>query len=116
MFKESSVIFHFSKLTKTWKKSESPQSFELKGFEKAELCVINCLKQYLLITNSLRSEKATQFLIIYLRPHSPVSVETVSRWVKEFLRLSGIDTSTYIFETFYNKAIVDNSVEVLQDK
>ena len=26
-FKENSVIFHFSKLTKTWKKSKSPLSF-----------------------------------------------------------------------------------------
>ena len=29
VFKEKSVIFHFSKLTKTWKKGKSPPSFEL---------------------------------------------------------------------------------------
>ena len=45
VFKENSVVFHFSKLTKTWRKGKSPPSFELKGFEKAELCVIRRLKQ-----------------------------------------------------------------------
>ena len=62
--------------------------------EKSELCVIRCLKQYLLITDPLRSQKTAQLLISYIRPHNPVSVDTVSRWLKEFLRLSGIDTST----------------------
>ena len=50
-FKEDSIVFHFSKLTKTWRKGKSLPSFELKGFEKVELCVIRCLKQYLLITD-----------------------------------------------------------------
>ena len=56
-FKEDSVVFYFSKLTKTCRKGKSLPSFELKGFEKAELSVIRCLKQYLLITDPLRSEK-----------------------------------------------------------
>ena len=55
-FKENSVIFHFSKLIKTWEKGKSP-SFELRGFEKAKLYIIRCLKQYLLIRNPLRSEE-----------------------------------------------------------
>ena len=75
-------------------KGKSPPSFQLKVLEKSELCVIRCLKQYLLITNPLRSQKTAQLLISYIRPHNPVSVDTVSRWLKEFLRLSGIDTST----------------------
>ena len=78
-----------------------------------------------------------------------MSADTFFRWLKEFLRLSGIDTSIFIghstraasaskakqvvlslpeilkmgqwnnkisFETFYNKPIVDNSVEILQVK
>ena len=95
VFKENSVVFHFSKLTKTWRKGKSPSSFELKGFEKAELCVIRCLRQYLMITDPLRSEKTTQFLISYISLHNPVPVDIVSRWLKEFLRLSGNDTSIF---------------------
>ena len=94
--KENSVIFHFSKLTKTLKKGKNPQSFELKEFEKAELCVIRCLKQYLLITNPFKNEKSTRLLISHINPYTPVSVDTFFRWLKEFLRLSGIDTSIFI--------------------
>ena len=133
VFKENSVIFQFSKLTKTWKKGIGPPSIEYKGFEKAGLCVIRCLKQYLLITSKL--------LISYIRPRNPVTLDTVSCRVKQFLRLSGIDTSIFTghstrtasaskakrvgkslpeilkrgqwankttFETFYDKPIVEN--------
>ena len=81
------LIFRFSKLTKTWKKGKGPP---LKGFEKVEPCVIRCLKQYLLIMNPLRSEKKKKLLTSY-----KLSVDTVSCWFKEFLRLSGIDTSIF---------------------
>ena len=40
-------------------------------------------------------KKKTQFLISYIRPHNLVSVDTVSGWLKEFLRLSGIDSSIF---------------------
>ena len=92
VFKENSVIFHFSKLNKFLKKGISPL---LKGFEKAELCVIRCLKQYLLITNLLRSEKTIQLLVSYIALYNLVSVYTVSRCLKEFLRHSGVDISIF---------------------
>ena len=95
VFKENSVIFHFSKLTKTCEKGKSPPPFELKGFEKAELYVIRYSKQYLLTTNTLRSQKTTELLISYIRPYSPVSVDTVPRLFKEFFRLSGFDTTIF---------------------
>ena len=47
------------------------------------------------MTNPLRSEKTKQLLISYIRPHNPMSVNTVSHWVKEFLRPTGIDTSIF---------------------
>ena len=75
MVKENSGILHFSKLIKTWEKGKSPPSFEIKEFEKAELYVIRCLKQYLLITNPLRCAKTTQLVTSYIRPHNPVSVD-----------------------------------------
>ena len=117
---------------------QSNLATELKDFEKAELCVIRCLKQYLLITNPLRCVKTTQLLTSYIRPHNSVPVDTVSRWLKELPRLSGIDTSIITgystrpasaskgkqvgwnnkttVETFYNKPIANNSMDILQGK
>ena len=41
------------------------------------------------------SEKTTQFLISYIKPYNPMSADTVSRWLEEFLKLSGIDTNVF---------------------
>ena len=37
----------------------------------------------------------TKLFISYVRPHKPVSRDTISRWTKETLRLSGIDTKVF---------------------
>ena len=44
---------------------------------------------------SFKELKTTQLLISYIRPHNPVSVDTVSRWLKGFPRHSGIGTSIF---------------------
>ena len=44
---------------------------------------------------SLKSKKTTQLLMSNIRRHNPVPTDTVSCWFKEFLRCSGIDTSTF---------------------
>ena len=49
----------------------------------------------MLITNPLRSEKTMQLLKSYIRLHNLVSVDTVFCWLKEFLRLSGIDAGIF---------------------
>ena len=53
----------------------------------------------MLTTNPLSSEKEKQLLIIYIRPYNLVFVDTVSRRLKEFLRLSGIDTSLFTWHS-----------------
>ena len=93
VFKENS---HFSKLEKTWKKGKSPPSFELEGFDKAELCIIKCMKYYLSISNACRKGETIKLILSYVGPHPPVAVDTVSLGLKELLRLSGIDTSIFI--------------------
>ena len=48
----------------------------LKGFpEDRKLCLLTCLKAYLVATANLRSQK----------PHRPVSKDTVSRWIRGML-------------------------------
>ena len=102
VFKENLVVFHFCKLNKTWKKGNLIKLGKIlhhlnqRGLKnQTELCVIRSLRQYLLITKPLRSEKTIQLLKSYIRPHNPVSVDLISHWLKEFLRLSGSHTSTF---------------------
>ena len=57
------------------------------------LCVYNYLKTYLEVTQPLRNQ--TQLLISFTRPHKAVSRDTISRWLKEVLSKSGIDTKLF---------------------
>ena len=58
------------------------------------LCVITYLLEYLKRTSSLRGQH-TQLLISFVKPHKPISNETVSHWIKNFMATAGIDTSQY---------------------
>ena len=55
------------------------------------LCPKECIIEYLEDTHSLRKNPNTgQLFISYIKPHTPVSKQTICRWVKEFLSESGI--------------------------
>ena len=56
-------------------------------------------------------------LISYVNPHQPVSKATVARWIKEVLRVSGIDTKTftaYSCPTSSDKVVGLNLREILK--
>ena len=67
------------------------------------LCVVTCLKEYLKRTESLRSGCKT-LLISYVKPHCKVSTNTISRWLKDVLKRSGIDTSIFTAHSFRSAA------------
>ena len=93
---EKKVVFIFAKLLKTWKQGRTPPKLEIFAFEKdTDLCVIQTLKVYLDRSQEWRDEKKTQLLLGINKPHKPVSVSTVSRWIKDVMSLSGIDVSLF---------------------
>ena len=66
----------------------------LEYVEDRKLCVVTHLRQYLGRTSQLRGQYG-QLLLSYVKPHKPVSKETISRWVKFVLQEAGIDVSKY---------------------
>ena len=52
------------------------------------------MKEYLSRTKPLRRE-SPQLLISHTKPFKPVSKDTIARWVKTVLELSGIDVKKY---------------------
>lgn len=62
--------------------------------EKPEICPAKTILAYLEMTKSLRGD-ADFLFISFRRPHKPVGVQTLSRWVKDILGKSGIDTFTF---------------------
>ncbi|XP_050706772.1 uncharacterized protein LOC126992159 [Eriocheir sinensis] len=62
------------------------------------LCVCETLKMYITRTEQLRSglDKETGTLLIsFIKPHKPVTKDTIARWLREVLRMSGVDTEKY---------------------
>ena len=58
------------------------------------ICPLSCLKAYINKTKDLRNNE-TKLFISYVRPHKPVSRDTISRWTKETLRLCGLRCSRH---------------------
>ncbi|CAD6228482.1 GSCOCG00012047001-RA-CDS, partial [Cotesia congregata] len=58
--------------------------------DKPELCVANTLLNYIKRTKSLRSSEKRLFISIR-KPHTAVSSQTLSRWIKNFLVDCGVD-------------------------
>ena len=57
-------------------------------------CRMKYLAEYIDRTEP-RRENHKNLLINYVKPHQPVSKATVVRWIKEVLRVSGIDKKNF---------------------
>ena len=69
---------------------------ELKSFTDPRLCVVTPLEEYLTRTKFVRETHSySQLLLSYVEPHSPVSRDTISCWVKFVLQSSGIDVTIF---------------------
>ena len=58
------------------------------------ICVLKTLKDYISRTSPLRGDEERLF-ISYKRPHTAISTDTIARWAKEMLSLSGVDVTCY---------------------
>ena len=47
------------------------------------------------INRTANLRKSKKLLISYVKPHKEVSKDTVSRWIKDVLKSSGIDINTF---------------------
>ena len=92
---DSKVVFIVNELLKTTKPGKECTKIEFLSFdEDPRLCVVRYLSEYLKRTKDMRHGHQ-KLLVSYQKPHRPVSKDTVSRWLKHELKLSGIDTSTF---------------------
>ena len=91
---DDSCTFYIRKLLKTSKPGSHKSVVVFQRYDNTDLCVLQHLKQYLSLTEGLRGEE-TQLLISAVKPHKPVSIDTVSRWAKCMLQRSGVNIKTF---------------------
>lgn len=56
-------------------------------------CVVQCLQDFLTMTTALRKEKT--LFVSLSAPHKPVGTQTISRWIKNVLQASGVNTTVF---------------------
>ena len=92
----TSVIFQFSKITKSWRRGKAPPKLEFHAFPpNKKLCVVQALEEYLKRSQPWRSNEKHQLLLSPLKPHREVVNSTISGWVKLVLKEAGIDTTIF---------------------
>lgn len=76
-----------------------PEPFIIDSYKPdISLCPVHCLKVYLEKTKKLRSEMSV--FIVPRPPYNPASRDTLSRWLKETLKLSNVDTTKYTAHSY----------------
>lgn len=63
--------------------------------ELPRVCVASTVTEYLKKTHDLRSLRYDNLIIITKKPYTPATTQIISRWVKETLNQSDIDTSIF---------------------
>ena len=88
------VVFKMTKLLKHNKQGDPLDTLILRPFERCKrLCVVRALKMYLSRTESFRSYSG--LLLSFIRPHKPISRDTLARWVLIVMKKAGLDVTKY---------------------
>ena len=75
------VIFHVDELVKQSKPGQHVDDMEFIAYTPdPKLCVVACTKEYIKRTSSIRGQE-TQLLLSWMKPHSSISPDTLSRWI-----------------------------------
>jgi len=60
--------------------------------------VVQCLRQYELVTQQYRrlsAEEPAPLFLFYVQPHKPVRAQRMAHWIKDFLKEAGVDTEVF---------------------
>lgn len=63
--------------------------------EQPELCVASILKFYIEITHPLRNSQEQYLILRHKKLHRKATSQSISRWLKKVLTLSGVDTNIF---------------------
>ena len=91
---DSKIVFWSGKLLEQSNPSKPFKKFEVQKDQDARICPFVHLKEYIDRTNSLR-QNASQLFISYVKPHKPVTSNTLARWMLDALKQSSIDVDKF---------------------
>ena len=91
----SKYIFSLKDTVKHSKSGRPTPHIEVFEFtENKTLCPVRALNTYINLAKKWRRGE-DQLFLSFIAPHKKVSKSTIARWLKETLKLTGIDTGTF---------------------
>ncbi|XP_062601222.1 uncharacterized protein LOC134262915 [Saccostrea cucullata] len=87
------VEIRYSSLLKTSKPGKHVNNVKFPMYVEKELCIVRTLCDYLERTKFIRQDK--KLFISTMKPHKGVSRDTISRWIRDTMEMSGIDISKF---------------------
>lgn len=63
--------------------------------EKPNLCVASLLLKYIEKTKDIRKDDTDSLFLTFKQPYKRASKDTITRWIKDTLQRSGVDTSVF---------------------
>ena len=94
---DSRVSLRVDELVKTDRPGKVGHELILKAYPvDRRLCVVRTMQRYLYVTKDFRSTLGKEQLFLSLNePHTPVSKDTIAKWIRQMLDLSGIDVNVF---------------------
>lgn len=88
------VVFELDKILKSNRLGDRLTTVVFQNFpQEKKLCVVHTIHAYIERTEALR--KSDQLLISFIKPHGPISRDTLARWTLWFLKAAGVNTADY---------------------
>ena len=88
------VVFKMKTLLKHNRIGDPLDTLILRSFVDCKrLCVVRCLKFYLEKTQFVRSY--SKLILSYVKPHKPISRDTLARWTIKVMDMAGLDVAKY---------------------
>lgn len=92
---KSKIEIKIPELIKTSKPGSFQPNLVLPFYrEKTSLCVATALMEYINHTKDLRKDHPGLFISL-IKPHRPVSAQTLAHWIKSLLQKAGINTEEF---------------------
>lgn len=95
-FSENNVKIMISDIIKTSAPGRDQPLLFLPCFqENANICPACVLKDYIIVTKMWRTNDTDTLLLTHRPPHRAATTQTLSRWIKQTLRESGVDVDVF---------------------
>ena len=95
-FQSNGVLFVIPRLTKSRRNGPPLQAFYPEFTANPKLCPLQTLRSYEQRSKDLRHKDSPKNLFISVKkPHKPVKPITIGHWIKNVMKLSGIDTTLF---------------------